>query len=124
MNQRNSESRSDKEELLLSVLIRFGKTHPTSMPGWNSDRELPRSMVNMAWFTSQLKFGNVWRNKKEPSSNNKLKGDIKNFFTPVSLEKNEISQNRYESPPSPKNQDELSLTPMEGIIINNPPARD
>ena len=74
----------------------------------------------MAWLASQLKFGNVWRNKKEPSSNNELNGDIKNFFKPISLEKNGSSQNRYEGPPSPKNQDELSLTPMEGIVINNP----
>ena len=120
INLWNSKSRSDKEELLLSVLIRLGKTPPMSMPGWNIDRGLPRSMVNMAWLASQLKFGNLWRNKKEPSSMNELNGDIKNFFKPISSEKNETSQNRYESPPSSKNQDELSITPMEGIIINNP----
>ena len=44
----NSKSRSDKEELLLSVLIRLGKTPPMNMPGWNIDIGLPRSMVNMA----------------------------------------------------------------------------
>ena len=87
INLWNSKSRSDKEELLLSVLIRLGKTPPMSMPEWNTDRGLPRSMDNMAWLASQLKFGNVWRNKKEPSSNNELNGDIKSFFKPLNLEK-------------------------------------
>ena len=48
INLWNSKSRSDKEELLLSVLIRLGKTPPMSIPGWNIDRGLPCSMVNMA----------------------------------------------------------------------------
>ena len=48
----NSKNRSDKEELLLSVLIRLGKTPPMSMPGWNTDRGLPRSMVSMAWLAA------------------------------------------------------------------------
>ena len=64
----------------------------------------------------------MWRNEKEPRSNNELNSDIKRFFKPLSLDKNELPQNRSERLPTFKNQDYPSHTLMEGIIINESPA--
>ena len=80
----NSNNRSEKEQLLLSVLIRFGKTHPSMLPGWDKDTGLPFCTINVAWLAAQLKFGNLWRIKEKRISEEEDQSNINDYFKPLS----------------------------------------
>ena len=118
INLWDSENRSENEENLLSVLIRLGKTPPQCMPGWNKDTGLPFSTVNLAWVAAQLKFGNLWREKKEIPASKEINGNINRFFKPINHSNNETSQKTL-PPHDTEIQDSSSKVPMEGITITN-----
>ena len=115
------DNRSEMEERLLSVLIRLGKTPPQLMPGWNNDTGLPFSTVNWAWVAAQMKFGNLWREKKEGNAFNEPNGNTNTFFKPI-IQRNVESSQRIVTTHTKETQDNNLTVPMEGIIRFKPPG--
>ena len=87
----NSNNRSGNEQFLLSIFIRFGKTQPSMLPGWNHDKGLPLCSVNVAWLAAQLKCGNLWRRKVKGFSGEEEKGNINDYFKPLNDKPKAIS---------------------------------
>ena len=82
VNLWNSINRNPKEQLLLATLIRLAKTPPNQMPGWNKNKGIPISSVNLAWVASQWRFGNIWK-AKYSNPNGSTSVNINNYFKPI-----------------------------------------